>query len=61
MPPPSANMMGSRIELLRTLAVNGDVESAALDVRSFVPRWRALLDTREHYVYDIVLSGMLFS
>lgn len=39
--PTSADMIGSRIELLRTLAANGGVESAALDVRSFVPKWRA--------------------
>jgi site-specific DNA recombinase len=45
--PTSASVMGSRIELLRTLAVNGGVESAALDVRSFVPRWRALLDSNQ--------------
>jgi DNA invertase Pin-like site-specific DNA recombinase len=51
--PTSADMMGSRIELLRTLAANGGVESAALDVRSFVPGWRPLLDMRENYFYDI--------
>jgi hypothetical protein len=49
----SATVMGSRIELLRTLASNGGVESAALDVRSLVPKWRALLDMRENYSYDI--------
>jgi hypothetical protein len=51
--PTSADMMGSRIELLRTLAANGGVESAALDVRNFVPKWRPLLDMRENYFYDI--------
>jgi site-specific DNA recombinase len=45
--PTSADMMASRIELLRTLAANGGVESAALDVRSFVPEWRALLDSNQ--------------
>jgi hypothetical protein len=32
---------------LRTLAANGGVESAALDVRSFVSEWRALLDSNQ--------------
>jgi site-specific DNA recombinase len=45
--PTSADMMGLRIELLRTLAANGGVESAALDVRSFVSEWRALLDSNQ--------------
>jgi hypothetical protein len=48
-------MMGSRIELLRTLAANGGVESAALDVRSFAPKWRPLSDEADHYEYAIVL------
>ncbi len=43
----SATMMGSSIELLRILASNGGVESAALDVRSLVPGWRALLDSNQ--------------
>jgi hypothetical protein len=33
--PTSVDMMRSRIEFLRTLAANGGVEAAALDVRSF--------------------------
>ncbi len=43
----TAIMMGSKIELLRTLASNGGVESAVLDVRSLVPKWRALLDSNQ--------------
>ncbi|WP_233586789.1 recombinase family protein [Caulobacter sp. 602-1] len=43
----SATVMGSKIDLLRTLASNGGVESAALDVRSLVPGWRALLDSNQ--------------
>jgi site-specific DNA recombinase len=43
----SLNICGSRIELLKTLASRGGVESAAIDVRSSVPVWRALLDSNQ--------------
>ncbi|HEY2660379.1 MAG TPA: recombinase zinc beta ribbon domain-containing protein [Caulobacteraceae bacterium] len=38
-------IMGSRTELLRTLAANGGEESAVLGVRSFIPKWRARNDS----------------
>ncbi|WP_245863888.1 recombinase family protein [Caulobacter mirabilis] len=38
-------IMGSRTELLRTLAASGGEESAILRVRSFKPKWRARNDS----------------
>jgi site-specific DNA recombinase len=38
-------LMGSKTELLRTLAAAASVESAAADVRSFIPKWRARKDS----------------
>ncbi|HWB49310.1 MAG TPA: recombinase family protein [Stellaceae bacterium] len=38
-------MMGSKTELLRTLAAAASVESAAIGVRSLVPKWRAREDS----------------
>lgn len=38
-------IMGSRTELLRTLAASGGQESAILRVRSFKPKWRARNDS----------------
>ncbi|WP_197425288.1 hypothetical protein [Caulobacter sp. CCH5-E12] len=46
---------GCKVELLRAISANNGVEAAALDVRTREPVWRALLDTREKYSYDIVL------
>lgn len=43
--PTTLNICGSRIELLKTLASRGGVESAAVDVRGSVPGWRALQDS----------------
>ena len=40
-------IMGSRTELLRTLAASGGEESAILRVRSFKPKWRARNETAE--------------
>jgi hypothetical protein len=37
-------VMGSKAELLRTLAAAANVESAAIGVRSLVPKWRARKD-----------------
>lgn len=36
---------GSKTELLRTLAAAASVESAAIGVRSFIPKWRARNDS----------------
>jgi site-specific DNA recombinase len=38
-------LMGSKTELLRTLAAAASVESAAAGVRSFIPKWRARKDS----------------
>ena len=43
--PHEARICGSKVELLRTLAVNNGVESAALVVPGFVREWRALQDS----------------
>ena len=40
-------IMGSKTELLRTLAAAASVESAAVGVRSFIPKWRARLDSNQ--------------
>lgn len=47
-------IMGSRSELLRTLAAASGVRSAG-PVRSSVPKWRAMLEEDEHYAYAIAL------
>jgi site-specific DNA recombinase len=44
-------IMGSRTELLRTLAASGGEESAILRVRSFKPKWRAEAVAAENYAY----------
>jgi len=44
---------GCKVELLRTISANNGVESAAVDVHTRVPEWRALLNMRENYFYDI--------
>lgn len=51
--PTSATVMGSKIELIRTLASNGGAESTVLDVRSLVPNWRAALNENENYTCAI--------
>ncbi len=38
-------LMGSKTELLRSLAAAASVESAAADVRSFIPKWRTRQDS----------------
>ncbi|WP_454850465.1 recombinase family protein [Rhizobium binxianense] len=38
-------LMGSKTELLRTLAAAASVQSAAGDVRSFIPKWRTRQDS----------------
>lgn len=38
---------GCAVELLRTISANNGVESAALDVRTHEPGWRALLDSNQ--------------
>lgn len=43
--PHEAKICGSRVELLRTLASNNGVESAALELPGFAPGWRALQDS----------------
>lgn len=43
--PHEAKICGSRVELLRTLASNNGVESAALALPGFAPEWRALQDS----------------
>jgi hypothetical protein len=48
-------IMGSRSELLRTLAASGGAKSAARGVSSFVPKWRATPDSDDHYVYAVAL------
>ena len=45
--PHEARICGSRVELLRTLASNNGVESAALALPGFAPEWRALLDSNQ--------------
>ncbi|HWU14735.1 MAG TPA: hypothetical protein VN157_12080 [Caulobacter sp.] len=53
--PTEARICGSKVELLRTPATTNGVETAVLDVRGFVPKWRPLFEMRENYSYDIVL------
>ncbi len=48
-------IMGSKGDLLRTLAAASGVKSATPGVRSFVPSWRAEGDSDDHYVYAIAL------
>jgi site-specific DNA recombinase len=48
-------IMGSKSDLLRTLAAASGAKSAAGDVRSSVPKWRATPDDDEHYVHAIAL------
>ena len=49
-------VMGSKIELLRTLAATAAAESAAIGVRSLVPKWRATQNkTANSYVIEIVV------
>jgi integrase len=48
-------IMGSKGDLLRTLAAASGVKSAAGGVRSSVLKWRATPDDDEHYVYAIAL------
>ncbi|WP_395446028.1 recombinase family protein [Caulobacter sp. UC70_42] len=45
--PHEARICGSRVELLRTLASNNGVQSAALALPGFAPGWRALLDSNQ--------------
>jgi site-specific DNA recombinase len=40
--PTEIRIMGSKTELLRTLAAAASVESATFGVRNFIPKWRAL-------------------
>jgi DNA invertase Pin-like site-specific DNA recombinase len=54
--PFEARICGSKVELLRTLASNNGVESAALAVPGFVREWRPLLDMRENYSFEIALE-----
>lgn len=39
--PSEIRILGTKTELLRTLAAAAGVESAAGDIRSFIPKWRA--------------------
>jgi hypothetical protein len=48
-------IMGSRGDLLRTLAAASGVKSATPGVRSSVLNWRATPDIDDHYVYAITL------
>ncbi len=48
-------IMGSKGDLLRTLAAASGVKSATPGVRSSVPSWWAANDDDEHYVYAIAL------
>ena len=48
--PSEIRIMGSKTELLRTLAAAASVESAAVGVRSFIPKWRPDVDETENYV-----------
>ena len=43
--PSEIRIMGSKTELLRTLAAAASVESAAVGVRRFIPKWRARQDS----------------
>jgi site-specific DNA recombinase len=43
--PTEIRIMGSKTELLRTLVAAAGVESAAVGVRSFIPKWRARKDS----------------
>jgi site-specific DNA recombinase len=43
--PTEIRIMGSKTELLRTLAAAASVETAVSGVRSFIPKWRALRDS----------------
>ena len=45
--PSEIRIMGSKTELLRTLAAAASVESAAVGVRSFIPKWRARQDSNQ--------------
>jgi hypothetical protein len=48
-------IIGSKNNLLRTLATASGVKSATPDVRSSVLNWRATTDDDEHYVYAVAL------
>jgi hypothetical protein len=49
--PTEIRIMGSKTELLRTLAAAASVEPAVVGVRSFIPKWRTGEDeTRHRYV-----------
>ena len=43
--PSEIRIMGSKTELLRTLAAAASVEAAAVGVRSFIPKWRTRHDS----------------
>ncbi len=43
--PTEIRIMGSKTELLRTLAAAASVETAVSGVRSFIPKWRARRDS----------------
>ena len=43
--PREIRVMGSKTELLRTLVAAASVESAAVGVRSFIPKWRTRQDS----------------
>ncbi len=47
---------GCRVELLRTLAASNGSRDAALAVPTRVPKWRAMLDTRANYSFEIPIQ-----
>ncbi len=48
-------IMGSKTELLRTLIAGHGRQSAAIGVPRSGPKWRAMRDTDENYIYSIAL------
>jgi len=48
-------IMGSKNTLLRTLVATKGGKSAGTGVPGFVPKWRAMRDSDENYVYSIAL------
>ena len=47
--------MGSRCDLLRTLVAAGAAGTPPGAALSFVPQWRAMTDSDDHYEYAIAL------
>ncbi len=47
---------GCQVELFRSLAATNGVKAAALAIPSRVPVWRALLDTRANYSFEIPIE-----